>query len=423
MSQKIIITSLTSEGEGIGSSQGLKVFVEGALPGEEVEIEIVEKKKNYAKAKKLSLIKPSQSRITPPCSLFGECGGCQIMHLAYSEQLKEKKKRVSEALFRIGGLQVEVNECRASPTPFNYRNKIQLPLVWDMGRMKAGLYRKNTHEIIPIDECQIQSQAGNQLLQKILPHLTSKSLRTLLIRTGMNTNEALIVLVSDGTDSLEEIGVKLMQISPEVKGVVENINPTSRNVILSDQWKVLAGRPYIYEKLGEKRFKISASAFFQVNSGQATALFQEAIRVADIQKNDTVLDAFCGVGTLALFASDYASEVIGTECVKAAIEDAKENAKLNGATNCTFKVGRAEDNTTVADIIFLNPPRKGCEEKLLHFIGTKRVKKVIYISCDPATLARDLKILSSYGYKIEVVQPFDMFPQTMHVETLVLMKI
>lgn len=420
MSQRLKVTSLSSEGEGIGTtSEGLKVFVDGALPGEEVEIEITDLRKSFAKGKLKSIEEPSIHRVAPICPLSGTCGGCQIMHLAYEEQLRLKRERVQEALRRIGGLEVEVEKCVPSPYPLHYRNKIQLPIVFDKETMKIGLYRKNSHEIIPIEGCHIQSDLGEKILQRMIPLLKhEKRLRTLLIRTGHHTEEALVILVSTG-GLKKTLGEQILRELPQVKGVIENINRTESNVILGTKWNVLAGRSFLREKLNGKEFLVPAGAFFQVNTYQAEQLFLQAIELASITKSDRVWDAYCGVGTLALFASDRAGDVLGTEVVAEAIDAARENATINHVKNCEFRVGLAEElHFGKRDVIFLNPPRKGCVEKLLHKIGKEKIGRIVYISCDPATLARDLKLLSTYNYRVETVRPFDMFPQTMHVETL-----
>lgn len=414
MEIEILITSLGSSGEGIGSIDGMKVFVEGALPGELVKVKITEQKKNYAIGSLLNLNTKTPNRRDPVCPLFGTCGGCQIMHLSYEEQLNVKRGKVYDSLKRIGHLDVTVNPCLPSPKPLAYRNKIQLPTLYDNKGLKVGLYKRNTHEIIPVSKCYIQCEEGEKILHEILPYLNDPSIRYILIRNTIHTKEALVILVTSGKSQ-----IKPFPCPPEVKGVVENINPTDRNTILSNRWKTIEGRSFIYEELLGKRFKISAGSFFQVNTLQAENLYKLALLEADIQRDEIVIDAYCGVGTLSLFASDYAKEVIGIEEFAEATQNATENAKLNQVTNATFYAGKTEhllSKLPSPDVIFLNPPRKGCERSVLENIQSKRV---IYVSCDPATLARDLAILVQQGYKIEKVQPFDMFPQTMHVETLV----
>lgn len=335
----MLIEDLSSSGEGVGSIDGKKVFVDGALPGEEVEVEIFEDKKRYARAKLIRLSKASPARRDPVCPLFGTCGGCQLMHLSYEEQLKWKRKKVQEALKRIGGLDVEVSMCIPSPDQLGYRNKIHLH--------RGGLNKRHSHEIVPIDYCYILDPEGNKQLPVV---------GETIIRAPIQT-------------------------------------------------------------LGHLKFKIGANDFFQVNSKQALQLYQKAISCA--KPKGKVLDAYCGVGCLALFAAGCAEHVLGIEIVQSSVKSAEENAKLNGIANVSFRCGRVENllpKLGSFDTIFLNPPRGGVEPAVIAALRKHPPKKLIYISCDPATLARDLKALE---FKINEVVPFDMFPQTIHIETLV----
>ena len=419
----IHITSLGSTGEGVGTLDGLKVFVDGALPGEAVEVEITKRKKNYAKGRLHSILSPSPERTEPICPLFGECGGCQVMHLQYPAQLGLKRQRVIDALERIGGFSdLKVLPCLPSPTSLGYRNKIQLPVVWDNGKKTIGMYRKKSHEIIPLERCAIQDPHGEEILSLIINRLNIASVRYVLIRTALFTDEALVLFVTDGCFSaeLKAFAKELLEANPLIKGVVETVNTRKDNVILGKTFHTLAGRPYLMERLMGKQFKLSASSFFQVNPAQTERLYEKALTFADIQPHETVLDAYCGVGTLALFAADKARHVFGVECVAPAIENAMENAQLNKIANCTFTCGLVEKmiDQFETDIVLLNPPRKGCEPTVLEALLRKPPSKIVYISCDPATLARDLALLTP-AYRVEAVQPFDMFPQTMHVETVV----
>ncbi|MCC5832436.1 MAG: 23S rRNA (uracil(1939)-C(5))-methyltransferase RlmD [Chlamydiales bacterium] len=419
----IHITSLSSTGEGIGALEGLKVFIEGALPGETVSVELTKRKKNYAKGRLLSILDASPERTEPICPLFGECGGCQVMHLQYPAQLALKRQRVLDALERIGGFkEPQVLSCLPSPTSIGYRNKIQLPVVWDQEKKTIGMFRKKSHEIIPIDRCFIQCSQGEEILTLISKRLTIPSVRYVLIRNAIFNDEALVVLVTDGRfpQEIQDFGKELLDAHPLIKGVVETVNTRRDNVILGKTFHTLAGRPYLIEQLLDKKFKLSAAAFFQVNPAQTEHLYEKALLLADIRSDETVLDAYCGVGTLALFAADHARHVFGVECVPSAIENAIENATLNEVSNCTFTCGFVEKmiESFDTDVVFLNPPRKGCASSLLDALLNKRPKKIVYISCDPGTLARDLSHLA-VSYQLSGIQPFDMFPQTMHVETVV----
>lgn len=355
----MIINDLSSSGEGVGSIDGKKVFVDGALPGEEVEIEIVDEKKRFARAKLLRIVSPSPARVKPVCPLFGTCGGCQLMHLCYEEQLVWKRKKVREALKRIGGLEVEVAPCTPSPDQLGYRNKIHLH--------QGGLNQRHSHEIVPIEKCYILDPLGE--LSQV------KHSQETLIRIG--GGEALVMI--DGKSD----------------------------------------RPFVVEQLGKLRFKIGPRDFFQVNSKQALQLYQKAISCA--KGKGRVLDAYSGVGCLSLFAAEEAREVIGIEIERSAVRSAEENAKLNGIGNVSFQCGRVEKllpKLGAFDTVFLNPPRGGVDASVISALLKHPPKRLVYISCDPATLARDLKELCT-KFKVEEVVPFDMFPQTIHVETLV----
>lgn len=420
----VTINSLSSTGEGVGSLDGMKVFVDGALPDETVTIQITQRKKTYAKADLVEVLSPSCDRTTPICPLFGTCGGCQIMHLQYPAQLLVKKQRVADALKRIGGFHdLEILPCLPSPCSLGYRNKIQLPIVWDHGKKTVGLYRKESHEIIPLKKCFIQCPQGEEIRSLISEKLTIPAVRYTLIRNAVFQDEALVIFVTTGhfSKELKKFAEELMESNSLIKGVVENLNARSDNVILGPTFRLLAGRPYIYEKLLNKTFKISPSAFFQVNPAQAENLYAKALELAEIQTHETVLDAYCGVGALALLAADTSDKVFGTECVPSAVADAIENARLNHQESCSFLCGPAEEliqRFSVLDTVFINPPRKGCDPAFIQALLQKKPLKLVYISCDPATLARDLAALSP-AYRVDIVQPVDMFPQTMHVETIV----
>ncbi|MBS0623984.1 MAG: 23S rRNA (uracil(1939)-C(5))-methyltransferase RlmD [Verrucomicrobia bacterium] len=418
-SYQVLIHALGALGEGIGTLEdGLKIFVEGALPGEHVEVTLTLRKQNYAKGSLVRVLEPSQARQTPPCPLFGTCGGCHLMHLEYTQQIQLKRQRVINALERIGKLKdlPEVQPCVASPLPLHYRNKIQLPVFETQKQRKIGLYRKNSHDIIDVPHCYIHNREGEDVYTWIREHLPhSVSLRHVLIRQGIFTHETLVILVTTGQNDFRPFAQLLQKKFPHVVGVVENINTNSSNTILSTKFRSLSGRPYFFESLLGKKFKVGPASFFQVNSWQAENLIQEVLRLTKNQSHEHIYDAYTGVGTFALFLADHAKSVQGTECVAQAIECAKENAVLNHITNCHFQVGEAKAQP--ADLTILNPPRKGCDPLLLQQL---RSNHVIYISCDPATLARDLALLAHY--QIESVTPFDLFPQTMHVETVVALK-
>lgn len=409
MTSTIHITSLGVHGEGVGTlPDGRKIFIDGALPGEEVEISIAVEKKRYAKGKLEHIRTPSPERQTPICPIFGTCGGCQIMHLAYESQLKAKRQRVVDALQRIGHLDLPVAACVPSPQPLAYRNKIQLPVHGST----VGLYKRGSHEIVPVEQCYIQCDQGEQLMEAISPWIGHPELRFLILKNGLATQEALVILVVSKLTEAIRILARKITSQPHVKGVVANLNSRADNVVLTADFVTLEGRPYIFEELLGLRFRLSAPSFFQVNVPQAAQLYQKALALADPQPHERVIDAYCGVGALALLSQ---GNVLGIECVPHAIEDAQENARLN-QTSVEFVCGDAEELLEPADVIYLNPPRKGCSEALLRKVEASRI---VYVSCDPATLARDLALLAQRGYRPEEITPFDMFPQTMHVESVV----
>ncbi|MCP5492891.1 MAG: class I SAM-dependent RNA methyltransferase [Chlamydiales bacterium] len=355
------ITDLSSSGEGVGHVDGMAVFVDGALPGERVKLKDLIKKKRFAKAQLEKVVEASPDRVKPVCPLFGTCGGCQIMHLDYEKQLEFKRKRVQEALRRIGGFDIEVEKCIPSPRQLGYRNKIHLH--------NGGFYKKHSHEIVKVDRCYIHNEIG----EKALPSV--HGVKEAIIKTSF----------ADG----------------QVMRVVDGV----------------ADKEAIYETLGDLRFEIGPRDFFQINPEQALNLYRVAIEFAGIKKGDHVLDAYCGVGCLALFASKVAKSVHGIESGRQAILRAKKNAELNGVKNVSFECGHVEQSDLACDVLFINPPRGGLAEGVVDRI---KARTCVYISCDPATLARDLKKLSSY--RLVKVQPLDMFPQTVHVETVCLLQ-
>lgn len=437
--QKINITieRLGIHGEGIGYLDGYTVFVDGALPGENIDAWLTHCKKNYARAKLLKNVTPSSSRVTPPCPVFGECGGCQVMHLDYSSQLEMKRQRVVDAFERIGKItDCDVLPCLPSPSPLAYRNKIQVPVRSGPDGLRLGFYKRNSHDLVDVDHCYIHCDLGEKVYKETSRLLKASNvtaydlrnhrgeLRFVIIKTAVNTEQALVIFVTNGKASaeLKRVSNAIIKNIPEVQGVVQNINTTQSNVVLGRQFNVLEGEGSITEKILDQSFKVSPASFFQVNPSQAEQLYKQAIAFADLTGEETLLDAYCGVGTLGLVMAPYAKRVIGVECVPQAIEDAKENARLNGAANIEFVCEEMENwikDAKDLDVVVLNPPRKGCDASFLAELERLRPKRIVYISCDPATLARDLAELRDYGYSIDAVQPVDMFPQTAHVETVV----
>jgi 23S rRNA (uracil1939-C5)-methyltransferase len=429
------ITDMGISGEGIGSLDGFKVFVDGALPLEKVQISIETVKSNFAIGKLLKILTPSPHRVQPLCSVFDRCGGCQIMHLSYPEQLEVKRKRVKDALMRIGKVPlIDLPPVVASPCCLHYRNKIQLPVSGSQGKIKIGLYAKRSHKVVDIQQCWIHNSLGDSLFQKVSA-LIKKSdivpyndetgegeLRHLLMRSSLCFQKTLIVLITTSHVSplLRKLAHELFSLEG-IKGVIHHKNTREDNVILDQEFTTLYGDSFIEEKLCGLTFKVSAASFFQVNPLQAERLYNQAIEYAGITAESKVLDAYCGIGTLALVMAQKAKEVVGIECVPQAIKDAQENARINKIHNVRFICGQSERELSFLsgiDIVVVNPPRKGCDLKLLLELKRLSPKTIVYISCDPATLARDIHILRSYGFYHQESCAFDMFPQTMHVETV-----
>jgi 23S rRNA (uracil1939-C5)-methyltransferase len=419
------IHGLGSSGEGVGSFEGMRVFVDGALPGERVKAKLDLVKKTYAKGRAVEIIAASNQRVEPPCPYYDRCGGCQIMHLAYPGQLAIKRQRVRDALERIGGFKdAAVNECLPSPREFGYRNKIQLPAQRSNGRLTVGLFERRTHNLVEIDHCMIHCGLGEEIYSHVLTKLKKlpESLRYILIRSSSGKQEGLVIFVTQNKDcgALQGVAEELMNECPSIKGVVQNINPKDNNVILGDSYKTLKGKSYIHDTICGLTFKVSPASFYQVNPYQAEYVYNKVVEFADCRTADRIVDAYCGVGTLSLILAKQAKEVVGIECVPQAIEDAVENGKRNGVSNCRFickPTEKALKEFNNADTVILNPPRKGCDAAVIETLNQTRPKRIVYLSCDPATLARDLKLLE--GYSLDSIQPFDMFPQTAHVETLV----
>ncbi len=456
----ISIHSFGESGEGVGDHEGYRIYVDGVLPGEIATVRLSSCHKTYAHATLLDIQSPSKYRVQPVCKHFGVCGGCQIMHLDYSQQLLLKQSKVVHALQKWENVKsLSVSSCIKSPKELNYRNKTQLPARQGIGErgleeVRLGLYARSSHDLVEIERCFIHSDLGEQVYKEVRKvikdsHLTAYDaqsgqeklcqeqlchaqlyrgyLRHVLIKSSESFSEALVILVTtcQESESLISLGHRIMQSSPYIKGVVHNMNRTDGNVVLGDKYEILAGTGHIHQRLGDLTFTLSPASFFQVNSGQAECLYTKAIEFAGLCGDETVLDAYCGVGTISLFFAKHVQRIIGVECIPQAIENARENAKLNGILNAEFICAHAEDyvsNLNSIDVVILNPPRKGCERRFLDGIRRLNPSRIVYISCNPVSLARDLSYLVDLGYNVQAIQPYDMFPQTAHVECVVQLK-
>ena len=438
----IDITGMGSEGEGIGRVDGFTVFIQGTLPGEKVKAKIIKLAKGYAIGKLLEIIVPSYERQEPVCSIYKRCGGCQLQHMTYEGQLRFKRSRVKDALERIGGLKyVEVKPVIGMKEPLRYRNKVQLP-VGGGNKPLIGFYSPRSHDIIDMDKCYIQNEAADKVVKltrdwmerygiKAYDEAThSGVVRHIMVRQAYRTGEIMVVLITNSREipHADEFITSVRENINGITGILQNINTKKTNVILGEQNVLLWGRETITDYIGRFKFNISPHSFFQVNPVQTEVLYSKALEFAGLTGSETVFDAYCGTGTISLFLADKAKKVYGVEIIPQAIENAKENAKLNGITNAEFITGEAEkvipamiDKGIRADVVVVDPPRKGCDESLLYAIGNMAPERIVYVSCDPGTLARDLGILEKLGYKVKEVQPVDMFPETAHVESACLL--
>ena len=431
-------------GEGIGKKEGYPLFIDFALPGEVIETQVIKANKNYGYGKILEIKKPSAYRIDAPCIYYDRCGGCQIQHESYEAQKNFKRKRVQDALERIGDItDFTVDETLGMENPFRYRNKVQIPLARVGGKLVAGFYARRSHRIINIEECIVQHEDGDLVLEIVrswaekyeittyqndLEAPKKGLLRHLMIRKGFSTGDLMVVLVVTKKEVpyLDELVAKLKKVAG-FKSLLLNINSEETNVVLGQKNSLIYGEETIEDSIGDLNFKISPHSFFQVNPKQTEVIYEKVLEYANVKGDEIVFDAYCGAGTISLFLARKAKKVYGIEIVPEAISDARENAGNNQIENAEFILGKSEDvivellNQGIkADIMVVDPPRKGCDVKLLNAISEMAPEKLIYVSCNPGSLARDIKILTTLGFKIEKATPVDNFPQTSHVETVVL---
>lgn len=432
------------DGEGIGKADGFTVFVKDAVIGDTVRAKIMKAKKNYGYGRLEEIITPSPDRVEPKCQFARQCGGCQLQALSYEKQLEFKTSKVRGHLERIGGfIDIPMEKILGMDQPFHYRNKAQFPVGKSKdGRIITGFYAGRTHSIIENRDCALGVTRNKEVLDRVIAHMekfhiqpydenTGKGVvRHVLIRYGFFTDEMMVCLIINGEKLPgEEALVKSLRQIPETVSVMVNVNKKRNNVILGEKVRLLWGQPYITDKIGEISYQISPLSFFQVNPYQTGRLYGKALEYAQLSGNETVWDLYCGIGTISLFLAQKAKMVRGVEIIPAAIENAKENARLNGFDNTEFFVGKAEEvlpeqfarTGERADVIVVDPPRKGCDETLLSTIIKMQPDRVVYVSCDSATLARDLKYLCERGYELKKVCPVDMFPNTVSVETVVLL--
>ena len=452
------IEDIGTGGEGIGKADGFTFFVKDAIVGDVIEAKIMKLKKNYGYARLMKVLTPSKDRVEPKCPVARQCGGCQIQEMRYEAQLAFKQKMVQNNLERIGGLSdFEMYPVIGMETPYAYRNKAQFPVGEDKdGNIVIGFYAGRTHHIVEQTDCCIGAPENGEVLRKVKAYMQKNQIRPyneehhsgivrhILIRTGYHTKEIMVCLIVNAAKaSCLKNAEQLTESLREMDGmtsVMVNFNTEKTNVILGKKSEVLWGQPYIEDFIGDVKYQISPQSFFQVNPMQTEKLYAKALEYAGLTGNETVWDLYCGIGTISLFLAKNARKVYGVEIVPQAIEDARNNAKRNGIDNAEFFVGKAEEvvpafyekalkqvqdseagKSIHPDVVVVDPPRKGCEEILLETIVKMQPQRIVYVSCDSATLARDLKFLSANGYAVKKVQPVDQFGHSVHIETVVLL--
>ncbi len=440
---EVVIEDIGSTGEGIGKIDGYTLFVKDATIGDTVMAKVMKTKKNYGYGRLMEIVKPSPYRVTPRCENAKACGGCQIQHLSYEEQLKFKENKVKNLLERVGHVSDYVmHPILGMDEPYHYRNKAQFPVGLSKdGEIVTGFYAGRTHAIIDTAHCYIQDPK-NEIIMKLVktwmqenhvkPYNEEKHqglVRHVFTRIGKHTGEIMVCLVINGQKIPNE--QSFIEMLKDVEGMTSiclNVNTKKTNVILGSQMIYLWGEKYIVDKIGDVSYEISPLSFYQVNPSQTEVLYGKALEYAGLTGNEVVWDLYCGIGTISLFLAQKAKQVYGVEIVPEAIEDAKRNAARNHIDNAQFFVGKAEEvlpeeyekNQIKADVIVVDPPRKGCDESLLACMVEMAPEKIVYVSCDPATLARDAGYLEQHGYKVKDVQCVDQFGHSVHVETVVL---
>lgn len=448
----VTIEDIGAEGEGIGRYHGFTLFVKDAVVGDELIVRVLKTKKSYGYAKIESIVKPSTVRVEPKCTLASRCGGCQIQQLDYQKQLEYKQNKVKNCIERIGGIKdYEMEPIVGMEDPYYYRNKSQYPVGKNQNQdVVIGFYAGRTHSIIDTKHCFIGDKSNELIVDTIRSYIKESNiaiyneelhtglLRHILIRVGFTTKQVMVCLVINGKKIPKQelllnklLALNSMQHDFVIESICLNVNQEKTNVILGNQVISLYNEPTIIDQIGDIKYQISPLSFYQVNPVQTKKLYELALSYADLHGEEIVWDLYCGIGTISLFLAQKAKKVYGVEIIPQAIEDAKRNASLNQITNAEFFVGAAEDvlpqkykeskGAMSADVIVVDPPRKGCEESLLETVVAMHPKRVVYVSCDPATLARDVKYLCEKGYQLKKVHPVDQFPHSTHVESCVLL--
>lgn len=448
----VTIEDISANGEGIGKYNGYTLFIKDTVVGDIARVKVIKAKKNYGYGRLVSLVKPSKDRVDARCPIARQCGGCQIQEMSYESQLRFKEKKVSDNLERLGGIlpgTYKMAPIIGMEEPWHYRNKAQFPVGRDKdGRIAMGFYAGRTHSIIETKECYLGDSVNEKILSLIRTFMEENNIapydeqtntgivRHILIRKGFKTGQLMVCVVinADCLKYSEKLVEKLCAMDG-MTSITTCINKDKTNVIMGEEVRLLWGKPYIEDYIGDVCYRISPLSFFQVNPVQTEKLYRTALEYADLTGNETVWDLYCGIGTISLFLARKCKKVYGVEIIPQAIENARDNAKINEIENAEFFVGKAEEILPAfyereykitgvkptADVIVVDPPRKGCDEILLHTIVEMQPKRIVYVSCDSATLARDLKYLEENGYAVRKVQAVDQFGHTVHVETVCLL--
>lgn len=441
---EVTVTDLTYLGMGVAKTEGYPIFIENALPEEKIKVKIVKVGKKFGFGKILTIIQESPHRQAVENEDLLRTGIAPLSHLQYEQQLKFKQEQVKNIVIKTAKMpEIQVKDTIGMDQPFGYRNKAQIPVRKIKGVLQTGFYRKNSHELVPIDHFYIQDPAIDAaiiVIREILQQFEVKTynekdnsgfLRHIIVRRGHHSHEMMVVLVTRKKHfpQGEKIAQKIQEKLPEVVSIMQNINPEQTNVILGSEEKILLGRSFIYDQLLGKKFRISPKSFYQVNTQQTEVLYQKAFDLADLKATDTVIDAYSGIGTIGLSLADQVAHVYGMETIKQAVVDAQENAKLNDIENAKYVTGKAETvmpqwqkEGIQPNVIFVDPPRKGLEQSFIETACEMNPEKIVYISCNPATMARDLNVFADSGYFTDSIQPVDLFPQTHHIETVMVLQ-
>ncbi|SUP41737.1 23S rRNA (uracil(1939)-C(5))-methyltransferase RlmD [Veillonella criceti] len=439
---EITIQGLGTSGEGVGRYEGFTVFIPFVLPEEQVKAKITLVKKNYAIGEVVDILKPSPHRVEPICPVYGTCGGCQLQHVSYEEQLHLKTQNVRDIMERIGKTNPALVQPALGPnSPWGYRNKMQIPVGFENDQAALGFYARGSHAIVPCTNCAIQDDGNNKIAAvcerllretKLQPYneMTGDGMiRHIIGRIGKSGWMVIIVSTSKTLLKADYWVSEIRKALPEVTSIVLNHNPKKTNVIMGRDCTLLWGEETITDTIDELEFRLSPHSFFQVNPIQTTVLYKKALEFAQLTGKETVIDAYCGTGTISLFLAKQAKHVIGIEIVEPAIVDAKANAKRNGITNAEFIAADAAKEMPAlvkrgvkADVVVFDPIRAGCKEEVLKAAATMEPERMVYVSCNPASMARDIVVLRELGYEVEIVQPVDMFPMTSHCEAVALLR-